>query len=205
MLSVHAPKHAEGIVILEISSDGTEFTNNKVKYLYFATCPPSSCGRDYTPPHGQCLFGGCSCNLPWTGENCMIELLVPAIIQPPPQTINESVMYDYQLQLKRGSKPVTWSLIAHPGNMIINERTGRLFWSNVVGRPLAYTVMVTATNIVGKHSTEWMINVPVSYSVNMTSIYPDGILSRPKPIDIMGEVAFNDCHCTKARPSHCNN
>ncbi|CAC5421095.1 unnamed protein product [Mytilus coruscus] len=186
------PKHADGTVSLEISSDGIEFSNNQVKYSYFATCPPNSCGRDVSPPRGQCLFGGCSCNLPWTGENCTTELLAPEIIEPPPQTINESVMYDYQLQLARGSIPVTWSLIYHPGNMIIDKRTGRLFWSNVIGRLLAYSVTVTATNIVGEHSIEWTINVPVSYSVNLLSLDPDGILSKPKQIDIVGEVAFSD-------------
>ncbi|XP_052075239.1 uncharacterized protein LOC127712684 [Mytilus californianus] len=195
-----APKHADGTVSLEISSDGIEFSNNQVKYLYFATCPPNSCGRDVSPPRGQCLFGGCSCNLPWTGENCTIELLAPEIIEPPPQTINESVMYDYQLQLVRGSIPVTWSLIDHPGNMIIDERTGRLFWSNVIGRLSAYSVIVTATNIVGEHSIEWTINVPISYSVNLISLDPDGILSKPKQIDIVGEVAFSDLNAPRLVP-----
>ncbi|XP_071178471.1 uncharacterized protein [Mytilus edulis] len=187
-----APKHAEGIVSLDISPDGIEFSNNKVKYLYFATCPPSSCGRDVSPPRGQCLFGSCSCNLPWTGENCTIELLAPEIIAPPPQTINESAMYDFQLQLARGSLPVTWSLMDHPRNMIIDERTGRLLWSNVIGRLLAYTVIVEATNVVGKHSIEWTINVPVSYFVNLVSLDPDGILPRPMQIDIFGAVEFSD-------------
>ncbi|XP_052073342.1 uncharacterized protein LOC127711354 isoform X2 [Mytilus californianus] len=76
--------------------------------------------------------------------------------------------------------------------MMIDERTGRLFWSNVIGRLLAYSVIVEATNVVGKHSTEWTINVPVSYSVNLISLYPTGILPRPKQIDFLGEVAFSD-------------
>lgn len=92
----------------------------------------------------------------------------------------------------QGSIPVTWSLKDHPGNMIIDGRTGRLFWSNVIGRQIAYSVTVEATNIVGKHSVEWTINVPVSYSVNLISLDPDGILPRPNQIDIVGEIAFID-------------
>jgi hypothetical protein len=72
-------------------------------YNFYATCPPVSCGRDYVPPRGQCLFGGCSCNLPWTGDNCTLELHRPVIHLPPTQTINESSSYTYQLQLDQVS------------------------------------------------------------------------------------------------------
>lgn len=107
------------------------------------------------------------------------------------KTGNVTISMIYNLYFQ-GSLPVTWSLMDHPGNMIIDERTGRLFWSNVIGRLLAYTVIVEATNVVGKHSIEWTINVPVSYSVNLVSLVPDGILPRPMQIEIFGAVKFSD-------------
>ena len=51
-------------------------------YYFYASCPPGSCGRGDNPPRGQCLFGGCSCFLPYTGDNCERELLVPVISRP---------------------------------------------------------------------------------------------------------------------------
>ena len=70
-------------------------------YTYYATCPPGACGRDLSPPRGQCLFGSCSCNLPWTSDGCTVELLAPEIESPPNMTtIAESSIYTYQLVLK---------------------------------------------------------------------------------------------------------
>lgn len=74
----------------------------QITFTYYATCPPGACGSDQQPPNGQCLFGGCSCNLPWVGENCTIELLAPMIITPEQsQYVVEGTKYKYGLNLSQ--------------------------------------------------------------------------------------------------------
>lgn len=76
------------------------FHTLQIIFTYYVTCPQGACGRHLDPPRGQCLFGGCSCNLPWTGDGCTIELLAPKIIQPvESQYIVEGTKYQYGLNL----------------------------------------------------------------------------------------------------------
>ena len=75
--------------------------------------------------------------------------------------------------------------------MTINERTGILQWKNVMAKLTNYTIKVTATNIIGQHTVEWIILVPVSYSVSLDSIEPTGIFPRPTSVDIVGQLHFD--------------
>ncbi|KAL3847724.1 hypothetical protein ACJMK2_018620 [Sinanodonta woodiana] len=186
-----APALPSGDIILEISPNGTTYTDNKLVYTYYATCPSGACGRGLNPPHGQCLFGGCSCNLPWTGDGCTVELLSP-IIQAPPShaTVSESSYYSYQLNLTQGSAPITWTLTTYPGSMTINERNGLVEWQRTLAGSSPYQITAKATNIIGSHSIKWSIMVPRSYSAQATSTEPSGILPVPKPVSILGVVNF---------------
>ncbi|KAL3847722.1 hypothetical protein ACJMK2_018618 [Sinanodonta woodiana] len=186
-----APTLPSGDIILEISPNGTIYTYNKLVYTYYATCPPGACGRDLNPPHGQCIFGGCSCNLPWTGDGCTIELLSPIIQSPPSDSeISESTYYSYKLNLSQGSAPIAWTLTTYPSSMTINERNGLVEWQRTLAGSLPYQITAKATNIIGSHSITWSIMVPRSYSALATSTEPSGILPVPKPVLILGVVHF---------------
>ena len=71
----------------------------QLTFTFYATCPTNSCGRDLDPPRGQCLFGGCSCNLPWTGDDCAVELLAPVVETPADVQVAEGSAYEHQLVL----------------------------------------------------------------------------------------------------------
>ena len=72
----------------------------KVQFYYFAKCPASACGNGENPPRGHCLFGGCSCYLPWAGPNCDLEL-VPPVVSPVElvQSAEEGDLYTLSLSL----------------------------------------------------------------------------------------------------------
>ena len=71
----------------------------QLTFTFYATCPANSCGRELHPPRGQCLFGGCSCNLPWTGNDCAVELLAPVVETPVDVQVAEGSAYEHQLVL----------------------------------------------------------------------------------------------------------
>ena len=75
----------------------------QLTFTFYATCPENSCGRDLDPPRGQCLFGGCSCNLPWTGDDCAVELLAPVAETPAHVEVAEGSTYEHQLVLTQVS------------------------------------------------------------------------------------------------------
>ena len=45
------------------------------------------------------MFGGCSCNLPWTGDDCALELLAPLVETPADVQVAEGSAYEHQLVL----------------------------------------------------------------------------------------------------------
>ncbi|XP_076092310.1 uncharacterized protein LOC143063814 [Mytilus galloprovincialis] len=196
-----APQHEEGNVFLEVSPNGTDFTNNKIIFTYYATCPQGACGRQIEPPRGQCLFGGCSCNLPWTGDECTIELLAPKIIPPEEsQYIGEGTKYQYSLNLTQGSLPVIWTLNQYPVGMTIDERTGHVQWAFTISTQTHHMITATVTNIIGKDVVSWQLLVSISYSVSVTKIEPEGILPVPTTVKIMGMVTFKNLVQPKVVP-----
>ncbi|CAG2246407.1 unnamed protein product [Mytilus edulis] len=196
-----APQHEEGSVFLEVSPNGTDFTNNKIIFTYYATCPQGACGRHLEPPRGQCLFGGCSCNLPWTGDECTIELLAPKIIPPEEsQYIGEGTKYQYSLNLTQGSLPVIWTLNQYPVGMTIDERTGHVQWAFTISTLTHHMITATVTNIIGKDVVSWQLLVSISYSVSVTKIEPEGILPVPTTVKIMGMVTFKNLVQPKVVP-----
>ena len=79
----------------------------------------------------------------------------------------------------------------NPNGMTINERTGLLQWKNAMATITNYTIKVTANNIIGQHTVEWEILVPVSYSVSLNTIEPTGIFPKPTSVDIVGQLHFH--------------
>ncbi|XP_052092546.1 uncharacterized protein LOC127729013 [Mytilus californianus] len=196
-----APQHEGGSVFLEVSPNGTDFTNNKIMFTYYATCPQGACGRHLEPPRGQCLFGGCSCNLPWTGDGCTIELLAPKIMpQEESQYVVEGTKYQYGLNLTQGSLPVIWALNQYPVGMTIDERTGHVQWGFTISTLTHHMITATVTNIIGKDVVSWQLLVSISYSASVTKIEPEGILPVPTTVTIMGKVTFNNLVQPKVVP-----
>jgi hypothetical protein len=103
------------------------------------------------------------------------------------KTMNRNMLF---LKLK-GSSPISWSLDKKPNGMTIDERTGLLQWENAMATLTNYTIKVTATNIIGQHTVEWEILVPVSYSVSLNTIEPTGIFPKPTSVDIVGQLHFH--------------
>ncbi|XP_046548306.1 uncharacterized protein LOC124258284 [Haliotis rubra] len=73
------PQHQVGSITVEISPDGLQFTRNQTSFTYYEGCPPGACGKTESPPHGHCFYGGCICTLPWSGQDCNVELNAPVI------------------------------------------------------------------------------------------------------------------------------
>ncbi|VDI49478.1 Hypothetical predicted protein [Mytilus galloprovincialis] len=196
-----APQHEEGSIFLEVSPNGTDFTNNKIIFTYYATCPQGACGRHLDPPRGQCLFGGCSCNLPWTGDGCTIELLAPKIMPPEEsQYIVEGTKYHYDLNLTQGNLPVRWELNQYPVGMTIDDRTGQVEWGFTISTLTHHIITATVTNIIGKDVVSWQLLVSISYSAFVTKIKPEGILPMPTTVTIMGKVIFKNLVQPKVVP-----
>ena len=76
--------------------------------------------------------------------------------------------------------------------MTIIERKAMVEWDYAMSSPKSYTIKVEASNIIGSHTVQWDLLVPISYSVAVTGITPSGELPVPKPITIKGEVTFGD-------------
>ncbi|WAR19895.1 hypothetical protein MAR_001733 [Mya arenaria] len=173
------------------SESDVEATSN-LTFNYYATCPPGSCGRDLTPQHGQCLFGGCTCFLPWVGDTCSTELMTPTIIdQGYQQTVEESMKYSLQLNLIKGDPPVRWSLLEGPQDMIIDERTGMISWLHPLARSQSYQIRAQATNTIGSDTKSWELSVPFSYTAEVETSEPSGTLASPRPVQIQGRVLFS--------------
>ncbi|WAR18704.1 TEuncharacterized [Mya arenaria] len=187
-----SPQNTEGSVMLEISPNGSKYTHDKLTFNYYATCPPGSCGRDLEPSHGQCLFGGCTCFLPWVGDTCSKELLSPTIFdQDHQQTVEESMKYFLQLNLMKGDPPVRWSLLEGPQGMTIDERTGMISWLTPLARSQSYRIRARATNTIGSDTKSWELAVPFSYTAEVETSEPSGTLASPRPVQIQGRVLFS--------------
>ncbi|KAH3691277.1 hypothetical protein DPMN_192027 [Dreissena polymorpha] len=186
-----APKHPEGVVTVEISPDGVQFTNNKIFYHFYASCPPESCGRGFNPPHGVCIFGACSCILPWHGDNCTKELLRPLIAPAPvSQIANEFEDYTLQLGLTQGDLPIQWVLLEGKNELSLDEITGFVSWKSIPANINPYVVKVHVSNAIGQDTVTWNISVPISYIPFVNATDPTGILSYPRPVQISGYINF---------------
>ncbi|KAH3832132.1 hypothetical protein DPMN_105409 [Dreissena polymorpha] len=186
-----APKHPEGVVTVEISQDGVHFTNNKIMYAFYASCPIEACGRNLNPPHGLCIFGVCSCILPWHGDNCTMELLRPVIARPPvPQAANEFDDYMLELGLTQGDQPVRWALLEGFKGLSLDERSGRVSWKSIPANINPYIFRVQASNTIGQDTVTWNLSVPISYVPFVNESDSNRILPYPRPVQISGYINF---------------
>ncbi|XP_041349606.1 uncharacterized protein LOC121368912 [Gigantopelta aegis] len=189
-LTCKSPQHKEGQVFLEVSPDGKDFTRNQTSFSFYAVCPPGSCNRNTTPPQGQCLFGGCLCNLPWSGRECAVKLLAPVVLPVANQQMLEGEEYNLQLKLKQGSPPIRWSLTSHPVGMSIDASSGLVQWERAVATEDSHTIKVVASNRIGSSVVTWQVMVPLSYNATIDEILPDHSLPFPKTVTIKGHVTF---------------
>ncbi|XP_053379664.1 uncharacterized protein LOC128548542 isoform X2 [Mercenaria mercenaria] len=186
-----APRLPEGEVTLEVSPDGSKFTNDRQTYFFYSTCPPESCGRNFSPSRGQCVFGSCSCFLPWKGKNCTIEILPPIIaVVSSEQTVNETQTYTQQLKLEQGDLPVRWYLFKGPVGMTVDEKTGLVGWSNAFAKSDKYQIDVRVSNIIGEDTVTWSLSVPLSYTAFVQYIEPSGIFPAPRSVKVFGKIDF---------------
>ncbi|XP_041350118.1 uncharacterized protein LOC121369231 isoform X2 [Gigantopelta aegis] len=185
-----SPQHKAGQVLLEVSPDGKEFTRNKTAFSFYAVCPSGSCNRHTTPPQGQCLFGGCLCNLPWSGRDCAVKLLAPVVLPVANQQILEGEEYNLQLKLKQGSLPVRWTLTSHPLGLSVDTSSGLVQWERAVASEDSHTIKVVASNRIGSHVLTWHVMVPLSYNATIDEILPGHSLSFPRAVTIKGHVTF---------------
>ncbi|WAR18316.1 WIF1-like protein [Mya arenaria] len=192
------PKHVEGRVYIEVSKDGQDYTDDKVSFNYYSTCPSTACGRELSPRHGQCLFGKCSCFLPWYGNNCTMKFLPPVILEPDQmQTSDESVFsYTKKMTIIQGDLPIRWLLLKGPESMDIEETSGLISWAPVVGRDTPYDIKIRAANNVGSDIADFSLMVSISYTAALQSIEPSGTFPSPRPVRIFGTVSPNAANRT---------
>ncbi|XP_048249484.1 uncharacterized protein LOC124117058 [Haliotis rufescens] len=185
------PQHQARIVTIEISPDGLHFTRNQTAFTYYEVCPPGACGKTATPPHGHCFFGGCVCILPWSGEDCNVELKAP-VISPfqEKQIAAEGNEYQLQLTLTEGSAPIDWYLFGAPPGMAIDLKTGLIFWERSVASVQPYIINARASNRVGRSEVQWSLTVQLSYNITIEEVTPSGVLPYPKTIQISGMVTY---------------
>ncbi|XP_046567358.1 uncharacterized protein LOC124275747 [Haliotis rubra] len=183
-----SPTLSQRTVHVEISSDGVHFTNNKVSYTFVVQCPTTACGDTYSPPHGQCLFGQCTCTLPWTGDSCSVQALPPVVSAINDSQLTEGQSYEQKMSLVQGTHAIRWRLISSPLGMTIDQDTGNITWISATGRSTPYVIKVRAQNIVGHHDVQWLLSVPLSYSAVVDSLTPSGTLAYPTQIRISGHL-----------------
>ncbi|KAL5014467.1 hypothetical protein ScPMuIL_008737 [Solemya velum] len=188
-ITCFSPQHLEGGINVEISADDSKYTSNGKRFSYYAVCPESACGHLLVPPRGQCLFGGCSCNLPWVGNDCSQELFAPVIdgIQND-QQVAEGLTYRYKLNLTQGADPVQWTLLQGPNRLTVDQRNGEAVWEGTIAASDPYVIKVRASNLIGQDSVTWSLSVPLSYSATIIKIQPSGVLNLPQPVEIFGQI-----------------
>ena len=74
--------------------------------------------------------------------------------------------------------------------MTITEGGGLVQWSHAIGLATAYTIHARASNIIGRVDVTWTIEVPLSYSSQVTCTDPSGVMQSPRSIRITGSIAF---------------
>nr|XP_006822956.1 PREDICTED: uncharacterized protein LOC100371179 [Saccoglossus kowalevskii] len=187
------PPHIEGVVTVEVSPPGEDsFTSNGVLYEYYGLCPVGACGKSDTPPHGICVFGKCSCFLPWIGDDCNDELLQPVIAAVNNTFVKEGAPYEEQLWLKEGNGPFEWSLYMAPIDMTIDKRTGMVTWSRASANIAPQQVTAGCSNIIGSDSVTWTVNVPLSYNATVDYISVLDVLPYTQQVTISGYITFLD-------------
>ncbi|CAH1780877.1 unnamed protein product, partial [Owenia fusiformis] len=171
-----SPKQV-GEVPVNVGKPGGEFTNQRVKFKYHPTCPSSACGRNETPPHGICLFGQCSCILPWEGESCQDIVIAPLFKDVNLTSAKEGKRYEAQMDIKQGTRPVTWQLLNGPSGMSLDPRSGLLVWPRTLAQKEPYDVRMRVENVIGSDIFTFKLSVPFSYNATVTSLSVSGILS----------------------------
>ena len=83
-----------------------------------------------------------------------------------------------------------WRLLSSPSGMTIIQGSGLVEWSDAVGVATVYTIRAQASNIIGSFDVTWTIAVPLSYSAQVTSTDPSGVIPSPHGILITGSIAF---------------
>ena len=90
----------------------------------------------------------------------------------------------------QGSAPIRWSLLSGPSGMTIDEGSGLVEWRHAFSHATAHTIRAQASNIIGRVDVTWSIEVPLSYSAQVSSIDPSGVIPSPHAIRITGSIAF---------------
>ena len=90
----------------------------------------------------------------------------------------------------QGSAPIRWSLLSGPGGMTIDESSGLVEWCHAFGLASVHTIRAQASNIIGRVDVTWTIEVPLSYSAQVSSTDPSGVIPSPHTISITGSIAF---------------
>ncbi|XP_046548308.1 uncharacterized protein LOC124258286 [Haliotis rubra] len=184
-------QHQAGSITVEISPDGLQFTRNQTSFTYYEVCPPGACGKTESPPHGHCLYGGCICILPWSGQDCSVELKAPVIsFFEKMQVAAEGNKYQLQLTLIQGNAPIDWYIYGAPSGMTIDQKTGLIFWERTVASVQTYIINVRASNRIGRSEVQWSLKVQLSYNITIEDVTPSGVLHVPKTIQIRGMVTY---------------
>ena len=90
----------------------------------------------------------------------------------------------------QGSAPIRWGLLSGPGGMTIDESSGLVEWCHAFGLASVHTIRAQASNIIGRVDFTWIIEVPLSYTAQVSSINPSGVIPSPLTISISGSIAF---------------
>ncbi|CAH1790609.1 unnamed protein product, partial [Owenia fusiformis] len=143
-----------------------------------------------TPPHGICMFGQCSCILPWEGESCQDIVIAPLFKEINFTYANEGERYEVQMEIIQGTTPVTWQLLNGPQGLSLDPRSGLLIWPRTVAQKYPYVVQLRVENAVGSDENTFTLSVPLSYNATVTSLSVTGVLSHPVEVYIYGHVSL---------------
>ncbi|CAE7752416.1 megf10 [Symbiodinium sp. CCMP2592] len=169
-------------------------------FEYTTSCAADACGNNLG--RGFCITGICSCVLPWSGPNCSEELLPPTIDSvSSPIIIQEGASFSRVLTAQ-GTSPISWVLVSGPLGLVIDVSSGELMWPSAVVPPApadAWQVEVSAANDVGEDSIILQLEVPPSYSAEVSidragspALDSEGtMLQGGFPVLLRGRVLYN--------------
>ncbi|UJR06540.1 hypothetical protein I4U23_010823 [Adineta vaga] len=154
--------------------------------------------------NGRCEQGKCICITPWTGSTCQIYNIKPVINSVSNYTLaeNESIVIDLSTNVIVATEPIIYELIKATNdesmnffrnNIQLDRSTGLMHIINAYASLNSYNFNIGISNSGGKESHTLIINVPLSYTVNVrwdidtTNRYR---LSKDRQISLSGNLTY---------------
>ena len=155
--------------------------------LLYDVCPPNACGRNETIPHGTCIFGECTCNKPWYGEDCEELIYEPKIENIKNIVLHEAETYIQFINVTQGTLPITKSLLKGPDYLLLDQSTGEIKW--LFPQSGNHSISVQVENLIGKATVQWFVYVKPGYNASLDPVSPS-VYHKAQPILLTGHVNY---------------